>query len=123
MKRYEHFCSYDGGGPAEPQEDEHGDWVRYEDAQAELEQLRATLAESCDEHRSNVYEAGPGGGCILLADAVAAERERWRRIADAAQAITTGSDDRIEIFRVPAHLMAALALALDDAPTAPGPAP
>lgn len=34
MKRYNHFCSYDGGGPAEELEDPAGDWVRYEDAVA-----------------------------------------------------------------------------------------
>lgn len=50
----------------------------------------------------------------------AAERERWQRIADAAQAVTTGSNDRIEIFRVPSHLMAALALALDEGPNVRG---
>lgn len=34
MKRYEHFCSYDGGGPADPLETEDGEWVRYSDAVA-----------------------------------------------------------------------------------------
>ena len=43
MKRYEHFCSYDGGGMGQPEETVDGDWVRYEDAKAELEQLRAML--------------------------------------------------------------------------------
>ena len=40
MKRYEHYCSWDGGGPADPEEDANGDWVRYDDAQAELAALR-----------------------------------------------------------------------------------
>lgn len=48
--------------------------------------------------------------------AVAAERERWQRIAEAAQAVTTGCKDRIDTFVVPSHLMAALALALDEGP-------
>jgi hypothetical protein len=50
---------------------------------------------------------------------VAAERERWKHIADAAQAVTTGGDDRfadLDGFVVPSHLMAALALALDEGP-------
>ena len=40
MKRYEHYCSWDGGGPADPKEDTNGDWVRYDDAQVELAALR-----------------------------------------------------------------------------------
>lgn len=44
------------------------------------------------------------------------ERERWQRIAAAAQEVTTGAEDRIVHFRVPSHLMAALALALDEGP-------
>ena len=47
-----------------------------QELRAANDRLRATLAESCDEHRSQIYDSGPGGGCILLADAVAAERER-----------------------------------------------
>ena len=46
------------------------------------------------------------------------ERERWQRIAAAAQEVTTGAEDRIVHFRVPSHLMAALALALDEGPNA-----
>ena len=53
-----------------------------------------------------------------VADAVAADRERWRRIAEAAQAVTTGCDDKIDHFELPSHLMAALALALDEGPNA-----
>lgn len=48
--------------------------------------------------------------------AVASERERWQRIVEAAQAVTTGCDDKVTYFRVPSHLMAALALALDERP-------
>ena len=46
----------------------------------------------------------------------AAERERWQRIATNAQAVTTGCQDRIDYFKVPSHLMAALALALAEGP-------
>ena len=46
------------------------------------------------------------------------EDERWKRIAENAQAVTTGGDDRGDYFEVPAHLMAALALALDEWPGA-----
>ena len=55
MKRYEHFCSYDGGGPAEPVEAPDGEWVRLEDAAGslraladEVERLRAALTELRD---------------------------------------------------------------------------
>jgi len=51
-----------------------------------------------------------------LDDALAAERERWQRIATNAQAVTTGCADRLDYFEVPSHLMAALALALDEGP-------
>lgn len=47
----------------------------------------------------------------------AAERERWRRIAENAQAVTDGCEDKIDYFKVPSHLMAALALALDEGPS------
>lgn len=30
---------------------------------AEVEDLKRTLAASCDEERSQLWEAGPGGGC------------------------------------------------------------
>lgn len=44
MKRYEHYCSLDGGGPAEPVEESDGDWVRYEDAAAAVAAERAESA-------------------------------------------------------------------------------
>lgn len=40
MKRYDQFCTYDGGGPAESLESPEGVWVRHEDAQAEISALR-----------------------------------------------------------------------------------
>jgi hypothetical protein len=54
----------------------------FEEAADEIERLRAALAESCDEHRSEVYDTTAGGGCVLLRDAVAAEREACARSAE-----------------------------------------
>lgn len=51
---------------------------------AENERLRAALADSCEEHRAEIYDTATGGGCMLLHDAVAAERERWEKAARAA---------------------------------------
>ena len=48
------------------------------------------------------------------------EVERWTRIAETAQAVTTGGDDKGDYFEVPSHLLAALALALDEGPGAQG---
>ena len=36
---------------------------------AENERLKRTLAASCDEERSQLWEAGPGGGCARALDA------------------------------------------------------
>jgi hypothetical protein len=55
-------------------------WQAWKRRGAEVALLRAALAQSCDEHRSNIYEAGPGGGCPLLVDAVAEERNRPRQV-------------------------------------------
>jgi hypothetical protein len=57
----------------------------------------------------------------MIADAVAAERERWQHVARAAQEVTTGGEDKIDAFEVPSHLIAALALALDEAPAKAAP--
>ena len=40
MKRYDHFCRYDGGGPSEAEESADGEYVRYEDAAAEIAKLQ-----------------------------------------------------------------------------------
>lgn len=70
------------------------------EAAGEITQLRAALAESCDEHRSNIYESGPGGGCVLLADAIAAERERCaaeiERLRDALAARSPLNFDQLQ---------------------------
>jgi hypothetical protein len=52
MKRYDHFCSYDGGGPADAEESPDGEFVRYGDAMAEIERLRAVALE----HVPHAYE-------------------------------------------------------------------
>ena len=54
MKRYEHYCSWDGGGPADPEEDANGDWVKYGDAQAEI----AALRKDAERYRWIRNEAG-----------------------------------------------------------------
>ena len=46
--------------------------------------------------------------------ATAAERERKRRIAVAARAVTTNCMTRADTYDVPAHLIVGLILALDD---------
>jgi hypothetical protein len=57
VKRYEHFCSYDGGGPAVAEESLDGEFVRYADAQAEIERLRADAARWRTLYRRAVNEA------------------------------------------------------------------
>ena len=49
------------------------------------------------------------------------EVERWMRIAEHAEAVITGGDDKGDYFEVPSHLIAALALALDEAQRASRP--
>jgi hypothetical protein len=61
-----------------------------DELRAENERLRAALAESCDEHRSEIYDTATGGGCVLLRDAVAAERERQSAEIDRKQTIIDG---------------------------------
>lgn len=47
MKRYEHYGSLDGGGPAEPIEESDGEWVRYEDAIAAVAEERERCMQRC----------------------------------------------------------------------------
>jgi hypothetical protein len=70
---------------------------RYDDLCTEIERLRAALTESCDEHRSEIYDTATGGGCILLHDAVAAERERCATVIRQAmpQPVANWSDAQI----------------------------
>ncbi len=65
MKRYDLFCSWDGGGPAEPEERTQGEWVRYEDVErliAERDAAEGALRrhgyrKSCDIPRPRGYTA------------------------------------------------------------------
>jgi|694.fasta_scaffold70290_8 hypothetical protein len=63
-----------------------------------------------------VPAAGHWYSPAAVRELLAAERERWQRIAANAQAMTTGCVDKLDYFEVPSHLMAALALALDEGP-------
>ena len=47
MKRYDHYGTLDGGGPAEAIEEPDGDWVRYADAQAAISAAVAAERERC----------------------------------------------------------------------------
>ena len=78
--------------------------------------LHSTMLVLAADRRPRLRNETP---LVTLAQAeamVAAERERWQRIATNAQAMTTGCADKIDHFEVPSHLMAALALALDEGP-------
>lgn len=76
-----------------------------------------------DDEYARRWETGEGGSWSQIRDerfaalVAAAERKRWRRIAENAQAVTDGCEDKIDYFKVPSHLMAALALALDEGPS------
>lgn len=49
MKRYEFFCSYDGGGPADEQETSDGEFVRFSDAEAAVKQARIDALEEAKQ--------------------------------------------------------------------------
>ena len=51
---------------------------------AENEALRKTLAASCDEERQQMWEAGPGGGCLR---ALSAESQRDALLAACRMAL------------------------------------
>lgn len=87
-----------------------------DDARQANSMWHSTLLVLASERRPTARNETP---LVTLAEAqqmVAAERERWRRIATNAQAVTTESEDKLDYFEVPSHLMAALALALDERP-------
>ena len=71
------------------------------------EQTQAMFMDLVIEMRATMAQAGA---------MMASERERWQLIARAAQNVTTGCTDNIDYFELPSHLMAALALALDEGP-------
>ena len=56
----------------------------FEAKDAEIERLRAALGASCDEERSQLWEAGPGGGCGRALDAES-ERDKLRAALTACQ--------------------------------------
>ena len=71
------------------------------------EQTQAVFMDLVTETHATMAQAGA---------MIAAERERWQRIASAAQNVTTGCTDKIDYFELPSHLVAALALAPDEGP-------
>lgn len=67
-------------GIADEQLDQlHRQAIRLSAVESERDRLRAVLAASCDEERSQIWEAGPGGGCMR---ALEAESERDRLAAE-----------------------------------------
>ena len=49
MKRFDFFCSYDGGGPADEQESPGGEFVRFSDAEAAVKQARIDALEDAKQ--------------------------------------------------------------------------
>ena len=49
MKRFDFFCSYDGGGPADEQESPGGEFVRFSDAEAAVKQARIDALEEAKQ--------------------------------------------------------------------------
>ncbi len=93
--------STEGLGPTPPlverlrEMSRRGYWpILGEEAADEIERLRAALADSCEEHRAEVYDTATGGGCMLLHDAVAAERERW---TTAARLVVDATPDQLPL--------------------------
>ena len=86
--------------------------------------LLHTLRDNQQDAEDDAAIVGGSAHAVALYDeraldeAVAAERKRWQRIATNAQAVTNGGEDKLDYFEVPSHLMAALALALDEGPNA-----
>lgn len=78
MKRYEHWCSLDGGGLGQPEEKAAGDWVLYEDAVAAVAAERERCAKLADEYAtwggSNFH-----GWFTKLAAAIRAKRPHTAR--------------------------------------------
>lgn len=76
-------------------------------AAREIKRLRAALAESCAEERSQIWEAGPGGGCAraLAAEAIIDRIDRrmgvgWtRKLADALTPNAELTGERAEGLR------------------------
>ena len=70
MKRYDliHYCPYPGGGESELEEAEDGDWVKHEEAQSDIEGLRAEnerLITLIADIRRHVSECPDGVGRFI----------------------------------------------------------
>lgn len=89
-------------------------WLRRLDMQKAKRMGHLVAAYPLDELSEG--ELVPVFDQSALDEAVAAEREHWRRIGEAAQAVTVGCTDTGDEFILPSHLMASLALALDEGP-------
>jgi len=59
MKRYNHFCGYDGGGPAEAEESPDGAFVRYDDAVAAVAAERERCAKAVESLDDDYLRASP----------------------------------------------------------------
>lgn len=82
------------------------------DFQRDTQTLVDGVAFISEEQAGHWYS--PNAVARLIEEERREERERLQRIAEAAQEVTTGGEDHTDHFVVPSHLMAALALALDE---------
>ena len=104
---------------SQPGEVRSSEWLGLEPERAAFERWTHSEGGNLSRHADDPQRyasATVQGRWRAWSAAVAAERERWQRIATNAQAVTTGCEDKIDHFEVPSHLMAALALALDEGP-------
>jgi hypothetical protein len=83
---------------------ERGTWYSPAAVARMIEKARREEREQCEK----LY------GVEWIERNFAKECARLKRITEAAQAATTGGEDHMDHFVVPSHLMAALALALDE---------
>ena len=103
MKRYEHFCSYDGGGPAEPVEAPDGEWVRLEDAAGslraladEVERLRSQrLADAGFTRRPSLRAMEMRAALELIAAPMRADGT-WNRDREACRELAAEALGRYE---------------------------
>lgn len=77
MKRYEHYGTLDGGGPAEAVEEADGTWVRYDDA------LAAVAAER-ERWEAVVFD---GWRVLKGLDEAAAKRTMHQNVSDTLDAL------------------------------------
>ena len=67
MKRYNMFCSYDGGGPAEEMESPEGDYVLFSDAEAAVKQARE---DALDEALRMVWKNETAAGAARAVESL-----------------------------------------------------